>query len=385
MTELLSKLSSQFTDQFGSPPVCVAKAPGRVNLMGDHTDYNAGFVMPCAIDRYVLAACSPRSDEEVHVLAVDSNKESDSFYLGADIEPHPTQLWSNYIRGAAHVLLGRGYQLQGCNIAVTGNIPQGAGLSSSAALTVSVLCVLAQVSNIPLEPVELAKLAQAVENDFVGCACGIMDQLICVTGLEDSAITIDCANLSLTPTKIPSTLSLLVINSNVQRMLVEGEYNLRRRQCEDAAEFLGKPNLRAVELADLFNSENPLDPILVRRARHVLEENQRVLDLAAAFDEKDTGAVSRIMAASHNSLREQFEVTIPEVDLLVDIVTNVLGDQGGARMTGGGFGGCVVVLLPSDLTEEVEQAVQQLYHSGCGLKASCYYTKPVGGLTLVEI
>jgi galactokinase len=351
--------------------------------MGDHTDYNAGLVLPCAIDRYVLAGSSERADDEIHVLAIDPNSESDTFELNGLIEPHPSQFWSNYIRGAAHVLLDRGYTLSGCNIAVTGNVPQGAGLSSSAALAVSVLRAMAEVSKIQLQPVELALLAQAVENEFVGCACGIMDQLISVVGVKGSAIAIDCSDLSLTPTRIPESLSLLVINSNVQRVLADGEYNLRREQCDSAAHLLGQPNLRAVEAAELQKAESYMDPILVRRARHVLDENQRVLDLAAALEREDVVAVSCIMAASHLSLRKHFEVTVPEVDLLVDIVSDTLGDRGGVRMTGGGFGGCIVALLPGSLFGEVEQAVRRHYRCGGAVEASFYRVRPSEGLSLV--
>lgn len=384
MNNLLSGLKAGFSSQFGASPEWVARAPGRVNLMGDHTDYNAGLVLPCAIDRYVLAGSSPRDDNEIHVLAIDANNESDAFKLDKPIESHSTQLWSNYIRGAAQVLLERNYALAGCNIAVTGNIPQGAGLSSSAALAVSVLRTLAEVSKIQFQPVELARLAQAVENEFVGCACGIMDQLISVAGMNDSAIAIDCSSLALTPIRIPASLSLLVINSNVQRALVDGQYNLRREQCHSAAHFLGKPNLRALETHELREAESRMDPILARRAWHVLDENRRVGELAAAFEREDTAAISRIMAASHLSLRDLFEVTVPEVDLLVDIVSSVMGDQGGVRMTGGGFGGCVVALLPNSRFGEVEQAIRQNYHSGSGLEASIYHARPAGGISLVH-
>jgi galactokinase len=352
--------------------------------MGDHTDYNAGLVLPCAIDRYVLAGLSQRNDDEIHVLAIDSNNESDSFHLDAPITPHPTQPWSNYIRGVARVLLDRGYTLTGCDIAVTGNIPQGAGLSSSAALVVSVLRALTQASKIQLQAIDLARLAQAVENEFVGCACGIMDQLISVVGRKDYAFAIDCRNLEFTPIRIPPSLSLLIVNSNVQRMLVDGEYNLRRQQCESAAQFLGKSSLRAVEARELEEAQDGMDTILAKRARHVLGENQRVLDLVDALERNNAPSVCRIMASSHLSLRDLFEVTVPEVDLLVNIISNVLGDRGGVRMTGGGFGGSVVALLPHALMNDVENAVAQHYHLGSGVEASIYRTRASHGLSLVE-
>jgi galactokinase len=266
---------------------------------------------------------------------------------------------------------------------VTGNIPQGAGLSSSAALEVGVVRALAEVSGLDLDVAEIAAIGQSAENDFVGCSCGMMDQLICVCGRQGSAIAIDCRSLELTALAIPLSLSVLIINSNVARGLVASEYNLRRQQCETAARYFDKACLRDLGLPEFRQRRGELAPIVARRAQHVLEENQRVLDMMAAFGREDIPRISELMAASHRSMKDLFDITIPEIDLLVDVVQRIVGDSGGARMTGGGFGGCVVALLPEAMVAEVLAAVAQEYESHFGLVATSYRTQPTAGVTLL--
>ncbi|MEH6582939.1 MAG: galactokinase, partial [Halioglobus sp.] len=236
---MLANLKQVFAECYGVEPEQVIKAPGRVNLIGEHTDYNQGFVLPCALEYHTLVSISGRDDKEVHVLALDSNGETDCFHLDQPIAFHLTKMWANYVRGVVVALQNRGHSLHGCNIAVTGNIPQGAGLSSSAALEVAVARAITAIAGVELSPLELARVGQDAENEFVGCNSGIMDQLISVTGKAGHAMAIDCKNINMEPVAIPEGLSIVLINSNVRRGLVDSEYNLRREQCEAAARHFG--------------------------------------------------------------------------------------------------------------------------------------------------
>ena len=381
---MLESCTSLFSQHFGGTPTLWARAPGRVNLIGEHTDYNEGFVMPCAVEYHTLVGISPRDDLQVETLALDWQNQVDSFSLRCDIEFHATQMWSNYIRGVVSEMRNRGYQLRGCNIAVTGNVPQGAGLSSSAALEVGVARAIAQVSGLTLEAAEIAAIGQAAENNFVGCACGIMDQLISAAGREGYALGIDCRSLALTPLPFPESLSLLIVNSNVKRGLVDSEYNLRRQQCEAAAAFFGEASLREVSLETFRQQRDQLDLVVARRAQHVLEENQRVLAMQDAFRSDNIPAISRLMAESHRSMRDLFEITTVEIDFLVERIAAVLGERGGVRMTGGGFGGCVVALLPASLIDDVTAEIARSYHFHTGLRETVYRTAPADGVALLS-
>jgi galactokinase len=379
----LAGLEAAFERHFGAPAQHVARAPGRVNLIGEHTDYNDGFVMPCAVQFSTLVGFSPRDDGIIATLALDWQGQVDSFALAGDIAFNESQMWSNYIRGVVVAMQNTGYEVPGCNLAITGNVPQGAGLSSSAALEIALVRALAQMSGHKLAPAEMAAIGQAAENDFVGCACGIMDQLISAAGREGFAVTIDCRSLELTPTPIPVDLSLLIVNSNVQRGLVDSEYNLRRQQCEAAAAFFGRESLRDVSLEMLRERAAGLDPVVLKRAQHVLDENQRVLDMQAAFEREDVRTISRLMAHSHRSMRELFDITTPEINYLVEIIGAVIGERGGVRMTGGGFGGCVVALLPEELVDEVTATVAGTYEAKTGLQETVYRSSPASGVELL--
>ncbi|QFU75452.1 galactokinase [Halioglobus maricola] len=384
MSELLPAIELGFREHFGSKAVHITRAPGRVNLIGEHTDYNDGFVLPCAVEYHTLVAISPRDDREVHTLALDWDGQTDSFSLDSSIAFHETQMWSNYVRGVCVEMLARGHQLSGCNIAITGNVPQGAGLSSSAALEVALASAMAAQFGVEIAPVDLALIGQAAENNFVGCACGIMDQLISATGREHFAVAIDCRDLSLTPQAIPSSLALMIVNSNVQRGLVDSEYNTRRQQCEAAAAHFGLSSLRDLTLAEFNKREQELDPVVAKRTRHVLEENQRVHDTQIALASNDIAAVSALMKASHNSMRDLFEITTPQIDSLVGILAGVAGEHGGVRMTGGGFGGCVVALLAKERVATAIEAVESQYHVQTGLDPTIYLTRPSAGVSLVR-
>ena len=387
------QLRKKFSAHFGREPEKIVKAPGRVNLIGEHTDYNEGFVLPCAIDYCTLVAVMKRDDRQIQVLALDWSDETDAFSLDEEIKFHPDQMWSNYIRGVISELKLLGYPLQGCNIAVTGNVPQGAGLSSSAALEVAVTVALVAAANgsisetqskdLQLDRLTIAQIGQAAENNFVGCACGIMDQLISSSGVDGHALLIDCQDYQLTPVVIPDELSIVIVNSNVRRGLVDSEYNQRRAQCEAVASHFDVPSLRYLDEEKLQSGKIGLDSTALNRAEHVIGENRRVLSMVSALNKGDCVEISRLMAESHESMKSLFEITIPAIDQLVSIVASVIGESGGVRMTGGGFGGCVVALVPHDRASDVADAVEAKYEHLTGLRATIYPASPSAGVSLI--
>jgi len=366
---------------FGTTPQHLVRAPGRVNLIGEHTDYNGGFVFPCAIEHSTWATVGPNDDNAVHVRAIDF-EEVDTFNLHEPITVSTTHPWSNYVRGVAKVMQDRGMTLHGCDLVISGNVPKGAGLSSSASLEVAVAAGFAAHSDLSLTLLDLAKIGQEAENDFVGCSCGIMDQLVSATGKQGQAVMIDCSSLDVTHVDLPASLDLLIIESGVQRGLVDSEYNLRRQQCESVAAYLDKPSLRDVTLSKLEDIKNLPNPIAWNRATHVIEENQRVIDFITALESHDVQSLGVLMKQSHASLRDLFEVTTPELDLLVELIEGTVGERGGARMTGGGFGGCVVALVEKSLTEKVVAHIEAEYFKRTGLTHTVIRAKPGAGLSI---
>jgi galactokinase len=386
--KLVEKTASLFTEQFGVPATMVIQAPGRVNLIGEHTDYNDGFVLPCAIDYQTVVCATPRNDTAVHVLAVDFNSESDSFDISQPITQHPHKLWANYIRGTIKHLLQHleksGHSMTGANIAVSGNVPQGAGLSSSASLEIAIGQTFNALYKLGFSTQQLAQIAQQAENQFVGCNCGIMDQLICAEGEAGSALLLDCRSLQTRAVPIPENLSLLIINSNIKRGLVDSEYNLRRQQCERAASHFQVKALRDIT-TEIFDSRcHELDSLLAKRARHVITENARVLAAAEALATGDIVQLSQLMEQSHNSMRDDFEITHPAIDTIVNIVKLAIGSQGGVRMTGGGFGGCVIALVPNHLVDTVCNAVEEQYQPATGIKEDIYICRAEAGAAEIE-
>ncbi|MGL4920097.1 MAG: galactokinase, partial [Plesiomonas shigelloides] len=361
MSELTQKVTAAFTEILGYAPTHVIQAPGRVNLIGEHTDYNDGFVLPCAINYQTVVAAARRDDNLVRVIAVDYHNAQDEFDATCAPAFLPEKMWANYIRGVVTCLRERGYQFGGVDLAVSGNVPQGAGLSSSAALEVVIGQTFKVLYGLEISQAEIALNGQQAENQFVGCNCGIMDQMISAEGQAGHALLLDCRTLETDAVAMPSTLRVMIINSNKKRGLVDSEYNTRRRQCEQAAEIFGVPALRDVTLAQFTAREHELDPVVARRARHVITDNERTLDAAAALRRGDVGAMAELMAQSHASMRDDFAITVPEIDLLVEMIKDVIGEQGGVRMTGGGFGGCVVALVPPTLVEAVTRRVEERY------------------------
>ncbi|MBB5191276.1 galactokinase [Silvimonas terrae] len=365
-------MNARFIDTFGVLPRHIVQAPGRVNLIGEHTDYNDGFVLPCAINHFTAIACTPRDDNTVRVVAADYDNQVDIFSLDGEVEPNKDMLWATYVRGAVVYLKKLGHQFGGMDMVIGGDIPQGAGLSSSASLMVAVGQAFKTAYALSLSPADNALNAQKAENEFVGCHCGIMDQLISASGQPDHALLIDCRSLETRSVSMPAGYTVLILNSRIQRGLVGSEYNTRRRQCEEAAAFFGVKALRDVTLPQLQAAVGKLDPVVFRRAHHIVTENQRTLDAAEALASGDMARMAVLMAQSHVSMRDDFEITVPLIDELVDIVKLVVGPAGGVRMTGGGFGGCVVSLVPDAMVEDVKAAVAEHYRNAHGEQAEPY-------------
>jgi galactokinase len=300
--------------------------------------------------------------------------------LNESIEFRTDASWANYVRGVIAMLLERGLPLRGVDLAVAGNVPQGAGLSSSASLEVAVAQAFKSLQRIDtLNPTELALLAQRAENRFVGCNCGIMDQLISARGEADHALLIDCRSLDAKPVSLPDNLAVMIVHSRVRRGLVDSEYNTRRVQCEAAARHYGVKALRDLTLDTLQRGSAGLDPIVLKRARHVVTENQRTQDAADALARGDLRSLGVLMAQSHASMRDDFEITVPAIDQLVEIAREAIGQEGGARMTGGGFGGCIVALMPESKVTEVRAAIAARYRSPDGEPAIVYVTRAAAG------
>ena len=379
---LRKRVLTSFSVGFDAAPSCVVHAPGRVNLIGEHTDYNDGFVLPCAIDYHTLVAAQPRDDRLLRVVAADYGNKLDEFSLDTPIKPLTASDmgWANYVRGMVKMLLEHGLPLRGAELAIAGNVPQGAGLSSSASLEVAIGQAFKTLQGFDeLSATEIALLAQKAENQFVGINCGIMDQLISARGAAGHALLIDCRSLEAAPVHLSDDVAVLIVHSRVKRGLVDSEYNTRRQQCEAAARHYGVPALRDVDEARLLAERGSLDERVFRRARHIVTENQRTLDAAEALAANDLRRMGELMAASHASMRDDFEITVPAIDQLVEILQGVIGTAGGARMTGGGFGGCVVALLPEAMVDAARAAIEAQYRAPSGEAATVYVCHPSAG------
>jgi galactokinase len=355
------------------------QAPGRVNLIGDHTDYNDGFVLPAAIDRQIVVAATPRRDALVNVYALDFD-QWDHFDFQTEITRLGENSWGNYIRGMTWSLLREGYKLRGMDAVVAGDIPIGAGLSSSAAIEVAAGYALLQLSGVALDRKYLALAAQRAENDFVGMRCGIMDQYISCLGQRNHAMLIDCRDLGYRAIPLPAGALIVIVDSGVHRGLVDMAYNTRRSECETAASHFGVTALRDVNLKTFENRAHELAPTARRRARHVITENDRTVSAAGALEADDLKAVGNLMVASHASLRDDFEVSCPELDLLVEIALGV-GGVYGARLTGAGFGGSMVALVQPQAAADLTEAIAERYGPECGLQATVQVCKASEGVS----
>ena len=351
-----------FRTHFGHEPELLVSAPGRVNLIGEHTDYNDGFVLPCAIDRDTVVAAGPADNARIHVVAADFDDATDDWSPATGFAPAGHD-WANYVRGVAAALIDADIAVPGAHLAIAGDVPLGSGLSSSASLEVAVGVALAALAGATVDPTRMAQIAQRAENAYVGAQCGIMDQLIATRGRSGHALLIDCRSLDCRAVALPPGVSILIAHSGVRHAHAGGEYNDRRGDCARAAAHYGVAALRDLDLAALEACRAGLDDTSFGRARHVVTENARTLAAADALGEGDLIAMGRLMAASHASMRDDFEITVPAIDRLQAVMATAIGGEGGARMTGGGFGGCVVALLPEGRVATVIDAIASDYRA----------------------
>jgi len=391
--DVRSRVTREFERRFGAAPAFVARAPGRVNLIGDHTDYNDGFVLPMAIDRAMWIAFRPRADRRVVVHSLDFDEVA-GFDL-AELDGHPgggpsasgseAGGWLEYVRGVAWALLAAGQGpaplAAGWEGVAAGDVPVGAGLSSSAALELATARAFATVDGLAWEPARMARLAQRAENDWVGVNCGIMDQLISAAGAADHALLIDCRTLDTRAVPLPAGAAVVVLDTATRRGLVDSAYNERRAQCEAAAAFFGVRALRDVDEAAFAARAGGLDPLIRKRAHHVVTENARTLAAAEALARRDVRTVGRLMNESHASLRDEFEVSRRELDVMAE-VARAHPHCHGARMTGAGFGGCAVALVDAAAAESFAREVASAYERAVGLTPAVYVCKAAQGASV---
>ncbi|MBM4212558.1 MAG: galactokinase [Gammaproteobacteria bacterium] len=349
-------------------------APGRVNLIGEHTDYNDGFVLPCALAIGTAVAIKPRSDHIIHTVSrhvAASGLLRDKFAIDRPIDRQSKDFWGNYLRGVIVAMQQSGLRFPGADIAIVGDIPQGVGLSSSASLTVAIIRAMlamgrsSQSSRITAQ--QIARWAQWSEHHFADCQCGLMDQMAAAAASPGEAMLLDCRSLESRQIRVPPAITILVAHSGVERKLATSEYNLRRQQCTMVAQRLGKTSLRDIDIALLSTRANDMSELDLRRARHVLTEGTRVARAVKAIENEDPFELGRCLRESHDSLRYDFEVSVPQVDALVEHLNHTIDHEangcGGARMTGGGFGGCVVVIVKSSAASAVEAELRRYLSS----------------------
>jgi galactokinase len=371
-----------FGAAFGHEPALAVAAPGRVNLIGEHTDYNQGFVLPVAIDRQIIIAVAPREDRCV-LLQASNLAAQDEFSLDA-IDHDDEQPWSNYQRGVAWQLQQAGHTLRGMDALIWGDVPIGSGLSSSAAAEVATAYAFQLLNGLEIDRVQLALLCQRAEKEFVGVECGVMDQLIAVLGKRDHALLIDCQDLSTEQVPLPSKVSIVVADTMQRRDLVRSEYNVRRQECQQGADLLGVKSLREVSVKELAEHEHDLSSPIRQRCRHVIYENQRVLEGVAALKQGDLEEFGRLMKESHRSLRDDYQVSSRELDLLVEAAGEVEGVYG-SRLTGAGFGGCIVSLVSKEAVESFKAQVSERYQTATGTTPRIYVCRAEDGVSYRRI
>jgi len=375
----------RFRARFGGDPR-VYRAPGRVNLIGEHTDYNDGFAMPAAIEFYCWVAVSTREDRKLSIYSEEFSAAADADLDSASHQPSKT--WSDYPVGVALQLEQAGFRLRGANLLIESEVPMGAGLSSSAAIEVATALALADQSGWSPDRVRLAQLCQKAENEFVGARVGIMDQFVSLHGQEDHALMLDCRALTFESLLIPDSVKLVISNTMVKHELASSEYNRRRADCEEAVHRLAEvlPGIRAlrdVSLEQLERHQDVLSEVIYKRALHIVTENARVLDSAEALRSGDIARFGMRMAESHRSLRDLYEVSCRELDLMVDLAYQQRGVFG-ARMTGGGFGGATINLVDARYAGEFKEKMAKAYQKETGLVPQIYICKPAEGASPVS-
>jgi galactokinase len=387
LQELGQQTAEQFKKTYGRAPQWVAAAPGRVNVIGEHTDYNDGFVFPMAIDRYTVIAAAPATNGSSKVqLRSELGDKPTLIDLSQPLKPAPKGTWFNYPLGVIAGFTARGNKLGGFDAFIHSTVPLGGGLSSSAALEVATATLLETITGKTLDPVEKALLCQKAEHDYAGMPCGIMDQFISVLGKKDHLLLLDCRSCK--PELVPMTdnsVAILITNTNVKHELTGGGYAKRRQQCEEAAKILGLKSLRDADSDMLERARNRMDPVVYRRARHVIGEIERTVHAAEGVRASNWPTVGQLMYASHASLRDDYEVSCPELDAVVEIALD-LGLKGGVygcRMTGGGFGGCAVALVEAAKVAAISDRIASEYERRTKIKPTLFVSRPAAGATVL--
>lgn len=377
---LKGKLQRMFETFFSGAPAYFVRAPGRVNLIGEHTDYNDGFVLPMAIDREMWIALRPRQDNRVLLYSLDFPDQVADFAL-AQFEH--SQGWVEYVKGIAWVLREEGYPLRGWEGVLASQVPVGAGLSSSAALELSLMRAFWVVSNWDWDGAEMARLARVADNQWVGIQSGVMDQMIAALGRRDHALLIDCRSLAHQLVPLPSDVLVVVLDTATRRGLVDSAYNQRVAECQQAAAYFGATALRDVDASRIAQKPPDMDDVVYRRARHVITENWRTLQAVEYLKKGDVRAFGKLLDQSHDSLRDDYEVSSPELNTIVSIARQQPGCYG-ARMTGAGFGGCAIALVDHEKAEAFAGNVAREYQRKTGLTAQIYITQAVDGASVVH-
>jgi galactokinase len=386
LAELGRSVEEQFTQAFGRPPRWVAAAPGRVNVIGEHTDYNDGFVFPMAIERYTVIAAAP-SEGSVIELRSTAEKVPAKIDLAQPLHPEHRGTWYNYPMGVIAGFQARGSKVAAFQALIHSTVPLGGGLSSSAALEVATATLLETMAGKKLDPVDKALLSQKAEHEYAGMPCGIMDQFISVMGKKDQILLLDCRSrkTELVPMSDPS-VEVLITNTNVKHELTGGEYAKRRAQCEAAARALGVGSLRDADVEMLERARGKMDSTAYRRAKHVISEIERTLHAAEGVRASNWPTVGQLMYASHASLRDDYEVSCPELDAIVDIAQSIgiKGGVFGCRMTGGGFGGCTVALVESSKVAAISTQIATEYERQTRIKPTLFVSRPAAGATVLK-
>lgn len=385
-TTMIGLVRRQFDERFGEgTEPAVAVAPGRVNLIGEHTDYNDGYVLPMGIDRHAIVVFAPRDDVvwRAHSVEFSETKEA----RVDDLQPVDTPGWFDYVGAVVWALSEEGEQVRGADLVVGGDVPIGSGLSSSAALEMAVARALCEVSGIEWDPKRMALIGQLGENKYVGVRCGIMDQFAAAASRSGSALLLDCRSLETTPVPVPDSLTVVVMDTGIRRSLAAGEYNDRRGSCEAAVAVIrehcpGVSALRDVDRGRLAEMEHMMDPVTYNRAMHVVTEMERPSAFAAAIAAGDPDAAGRLMNASHESLRDLYEVSSEELDLITSLAREQEGCYG-ARMSGAGFGGCAVALVATEEAETFMSCVSSRYGAATDGLGAFFISRPSAGARLV--
>jgi len=369
---------SQFQKSFHSSPQFIVRSPGRVNLLGEHVDYNDGWVLPVAIDRATYLAARKRDDDQLSIIAVDLDSH---IQLPTSNFELPT--WSRYPCGVAHVLREANLNVSGIDCAFSSDVPRGAGLSSSASVELAFAVAWQKLGEWSLSKMELAQLCQKAENEFVGVNCGIMDQFACAHGEIDHALLLDCRSLEWTPVPLPQGVAVVIADTTKRRELGKSEYNNRRAACEEASRLLGIKALRDISLEEFNKREHLLPPLIAKRARHVVEECDRTLMAVEALKRNDLESFGHAMNESHRTLRDLYEVSCMELDAMVSAAQSLEGCYG-ARLTGAGFGGCAVALVDASVAKDFEHELAKRYEKATGLKAEIYVCKASEGANILS-